>query len=83
MNRNSNTKEQHDISNWLEWGTSGPFLLIEAKAGSGRTTIICQGYLQLSKLRLRGRSLFLAFNRGVVNEVKNKVLISSGRVRSS
>jgi len=67
-----NTQEQNEILRWLQWGKPGSSLVIDAKAGSGKTTTICQGYVLVTKRNPKTSCLFIAFNRSIVHELKQK-----------
>jgi DNA helicase-2/ATP-dependent DNA helicase PcrA len=54
------------------WETTRHNLLIQAVAGSGKSTTI----LELAN-RSKGRSLFLAFNKSIVNELSEKVITNA------
>lgn len=69
--RQRNTPEQDAILNWLRWGPRGSSLVIEAKAGSGKTTTICRGYLEVEDAR-RGGAIFIAFNAAIVQELRRR-----------
>lgn len=56
---------QADIFNFIEFGTGNA--IVEAVAGSGKSTTLVEGMK-----RVRGSSLFLAFNKSIADELKNR-----------
>jgi hypothetical protein len=68
--RKRNTQEQEEFLTWLRWGKG--CAVIDAKAGSGKTTTICNGYLDVDEARKSGSSIFIAFNKSVVEELRQK-----------
>src|SRR5690554_3272600 len=58
------THEQDDI---LEAGARGDHLVIEALAGTGKTST-----LELLSHRMKGRGLYLAFNRSIAKEAQRR-----------
>lgn len=61
------SKYQKDIFNWVENGQGN--LLIDAKAGSGKSSTILQASTKMS-----GSIIFLAFNRKIASELEYKLL---------
>ena len=51
-----NTKEQKYFLTWLRWWGTGACAVIDAKAGSGKTTTMCNGYVEVSRRRARSCS---------------------------
>eukprot|EP00931_Biecheleriopsis_adriatica_P080632 TRINITY_DN53991_c0_g1_i1.p1 TRINITY_DN53991_c0_g1~~TRINITY_DN53991_c0_g1_i1.p1 ORF type:complete len:804 (+),score=111.77 TRINITY_DN53991_c0_g1_i1:73-2484(+) len=64
------TQEQEVFFEWLRWGKEGSCAIIDAKAGSGKSTTICRAYLNIA--REKGSTIFIAFNKSVVEELRLK-----------
>ena len=61
------TNQQEEIFKWAEKPEG--HLLVEAAAGSGKTTTICEMYKRLPKF---SKVLFMAFNKKIAEELKNR-----------
>jgi len=68
-----NTEEQEKIIHFVKWAKGSA--IIDAKAGSGKTTTICRCYWHTVKAKMS--SLFIAFNNAIVVELRRRGMPSS------
>ena len=65
------SKYQQDIFEWVRSGSGN--LLVEAVAGSGKSTTLVECWTQIRSRTPHARGLFLAFNTEIANELKPRV----------
>ena len=66
--KNQNTEEQEEIIRFTRWGKGNA--VVEAKAGSGKTSTIIRCYSQGGGRECK--SIFIAFNRAIVQELMGR-----------